>query len=112
MTGRVNSMLVAFETKSYSRVVFFADVATDLLRAMGKSGDVPGAVLAADVPKALARLRSHIGGPDAQRVSGPAPGAEDEDDEPRVDLATRAFPLIELLSAAAENEDDVVWKRA
>ena len=37
--------------------------------------------------------------------------AEDEEEkEPAVGLAQRAFPLIELLTAAAAAHDDVVWQ--
>ena len=41
-----------------------------------------------------------------------AQGAQDDDsEEPRVSLANRAFPLIELLEAAAKRKSDVMWDR-
>ena len=88
----------------------FGDVAVTLLRHMGMSGDVPGAVLAADVPGALRRLRQGVD--PAQAEPGARPPESDAGDEgPRVTLRTRAFPLIQLLEAAAAHKHDVIWEQ-
>ncbi len=87
----------------------FGDIAKTLLRLMGKSGDVPGAVLAKDVPEALRRLQEGVTA--LKAAEAPRPEAEEEErDEDRVSLATRAFPLIQLLAAAAKREFDVIWE--
>jgi len=86
----------------------FGDVAVRMLKLMGHSGTVPGALLAEDVPAALARLRSAI---EAEQVS---PGTEqtgDEDSEPAVSLSHRALPLIQLLEAAAQAKCNVMWDK-
>jgi hypothetical protein len=102
-------MLVTFTTKAYADITMFGDVAVAMLKMMGHSGTVPGAILAADVPAALNRLtaaiEAHKGKPPAEHE------AQDEDtDEPAVSMATRALPLIELLAAAAKTEEDVMWR--
>ncbi|MHB1374231.1 MAG: DUF1840 domain-containing protein [Thiobacillus sp.] len=101
-------MLVTFTTKAYADITMFGDVALPLLRMMGHSGTVPGAIVAADVPAALDRLRGAL---DAVK-SAPAdiPEAGDEEQGRPVSLAHRALPLLELLAAAARQQADVMWR--
>jgi hypothetical protein len=84
------------------------DIAVQLLRAMGHSGTVPGAMLPADLPAALARLKAMVD------KSPPNPGATskpgDDDGEAPVSLRQRAFPLIDLLGRAAGKGKEVLWK--
>ena len=98
-------MLVTFTTEAYADITMFGDVALAMLKMMGHSATVPGAILAEDVPAALSRLTAAI---DAEKVSAPV---EDKDaDEPVVSMAHRALPLINLLAAAAKAESNVMWK--
>jgi len=97
-------MLVRFDSKAGS-ITMFGDVAKKLLRLMGQTGALPGAILAPDIPAAVARLRQGVSGePPAQ----PARKGK-EDNEPPVNLSQRAFPLIELLERAAKQGADVIW---
>ena len=96
-------MLVTFTTKAYADITMFGDPAKSILKMMGHSGTIPSAIVAADVPEALARLKAAVA---AQR---PAP-REDEADELPVSMAHRALPIIELLTAAAKDKCDVMWK--
>jgi hypothetical protein len=75
----------------------FGEVAVTLLKMMGQSGSVPGAILATDIPVAA----NHV---------EPAPPAARDDGEPRVSLRQRAFPLIELLGRAIKKDADVIWE--
>ena len=98
-------MLVTFTTDAYADITMFGDVALALLKMMGHSGTVPSAILAADVPAALSRLTTGI------EAAKAAPPVDDEDeDEPQVSLPNRALPLINLLTAAAREGCDVMWK--
>ncbi|MBT9568628.1 MAG: DUF1840 domain-containing protein [Thiobacillus sp.] len=98
-------MLVTFTTDAYADITMFGDVALALLKMMGHSGTVPGAILAEDVPRALDRLKAAL-----EKESTP-PAADDTDnDEPAVSIAHRALPLIDLLAAAAKAESNVMWK--
>ena len=53
-------MLVTFTSKAYADITMFGDVALGMLRMMGHSETVPGAILAEDVPAALDRLKRAI----------------------------------------------------
>jgi hypothetical protein len=79
---------------------------------MGHTGTIPGAMSAAEVPEALARLKQALSG---QRAL-PAADAEDKDSDESaadypVDLAKRAVPLIEMLTAAATADSYVMWEK-
>lgn len=90
----------------------FGDVAVTLLKMMGHSGTVPGAILAQDVPPALERLKATVA---AAPELGPEQGSsagDPGDKEPVVSIRQRAFPLIELLERAAQKRCDVLWDRA
>jgi hypothetical protein len=102
-------MLVTFRTNAYANITMFGDVAVSLLKMMGHSGTVPSAIRADDVPQALERLKAAVAR-DKAAGGAPAQGVQDNDsEEPRVSLANRAFPLIELLEAAAKRKSDVMW---
>lgn len=103
-------MLVTFHSNAGTTISMFGDVAVTLLKMMGHSGTVPSALLAGDIPLALARLQQ-----------GLAVSAEDEsnksarrragntDTASPAGLRLRAYPLIQLLSAAARQGCDVLW---
>lgn len=100
-------MLVTFESE-VGGFSMFGDVAVTLLKMMGHSGTVPSAMLAADIPDALARLQQQL-------ASVPRPADDQGDDEnrkkePVISLHTRAVPLIELFERAAKRGKDVLWR--
>ncbi len=98
-------MLVTFSTNAYADITFFGDVALALLKMMGHSASVPGAIVAEDVPAALSSLTSAI---EAEKAASPATDTRAE--EPAVSLSHRALPLIALLDAAAKAKTYVMWK--
>lgn len=53
-------MLITFETEPQPPITMFSDVAVTLIKMMGHSGTVPSALLAEDVPTALARLKAAV----------------------------------------------------
>ena len=98
-------LLVTFTTDAYADITMFGDVALGMLKMMGHSATVPGAILATDVPGALSRLTIAI---EAEKNSPPV---QDEDsDEPVVSMANRGLPLINLLTAAVKADCNVMWK--
>ena len=99
-------MLVTFTTDAHADITMFGDVALAMLKMMGHSATVPGAILAADVPAALSKLTTAI---EAEQESAPVE-QQDDDDEPVVSMAHRAMPLIDLLAAAAKAECNVMWQ--
>lgn len=98
-------MLVTFKTDAYANITMFGDVALDMLKIMGHSATVPGAILAADVPAALSRLTAAI---DTEKTALPV--EDKEADEPMVSITHRALPLVNLLAAAAKAESNVMWE--
>ena len=102
-------MLVTFQSKAYANITMFGDVAKQLLTLMGHSGTVPSALAAEDVPAALEKLRRAVA---AFAASEKKPMNDDSrgGEPPRVGLAQRAFPLLQLLAAAAEAKCEVYWR--
>jgi hypothetical protein len=106
-TQGIKMMLVTFTCPAYADITMFGDVAVRLIKMMGHSGTVPSALLAADVPAALARLEVAV---EAERqLPEPEESVKGDDEEPAVSLPHRALPLIELLKAAAKAECNVMW---
>ena len=108
-------MLVTFQSQAYSNITMFGDVAVKLLTMMGHSGTVPGAILAEDVPAALDHLKKALAEDRSVTAAAPAENNKDQEEEESkeipVSLAQHAFPLLELLKAAAKAQRDVMWER-
>jgi len=110
-------VLVTFKTSAYSDITMFGMAAVSLLKLMGQSGNVPGAILAADVPQALKTLHEGLAKLEAEELNPGAASApedtqgsfDDDEEEAPVALHTRAGPLISLLEAAAEARENVLW---
>lgn len=90
----------------------FGDIAVTLLKMMGHSGTVPGAILAQDIPPALERLKAAVAAAPEPAQKQASAGDGRGDKEPAVSLRQRAFPLVELLERAVRKNCDVLWDRA
>ena len=100
-------MLVKFRSDA-GDMTMFGDVAVALLKLMGQTGALPGALLAKDIPPALARLQQGAAAAHTPAVSGPEP---DRDEEPKVSIRQRAFPLVELLERCVKMNCDLIWEQ-
>src|SRR3954462_9555431 len=96
-------MLVTFKSKAWSSIIMTRDVAVTLLKMAGHSGTVPSALLAADIPPALDRLNQGLAAaePAAGTQAKPTARKDNDDEPPPVGIHLRAFPLIQMLKAAA-----------
>lgn len=112
-------MLVTFRSTATESITMFHDVAVQLLKLMGATGRVPGALGPDDVGPALQRLETATEQIRAGTHLTPARPAdnedaknedEDEEREPPVDLATRAVPLLSILKRAAAANAAVMWE--
>jgi hypothetical protein len=103
-------MLVTFKTDAYANITMFGDVAVTLLKLMGHSGTVPGALLAEDLPAALERLRTAVARHPDTPLDPTSGSAKEEGEERHVSLAHRALPLIQLLEAANAARVNVMWE--
>ena len=99
-------MLVRFDSDA-GMIIMFGDVAVKLLKMMGQSGALPGAILPQDIPAALERLKQAVA---AYQEPPSSDENRDRDGEPPVTLRQRAFPLTELLARAAKRECHVIWE--
>jgi len=109
-------MLITFSTKVSADITMFGEVAVELLKLMGQTGVIPGALLGPDIPSALERLQQAIAVVGARPSGNPPPDPKAEDDDraatPLVSLRQRAVPLVQLLEAAAREKADVTWREA
>lgn len=100
-------MIVTFKTKAYADITLFGDVAVHLLKLMGHSGTVPGAIKAEDVNDYKQRLEQAVN----RAKANDEDNADNEDeDNPPVSISKRALPLIELFDAAAKADADIMWE--
>jgi len=101
-------MLVTFHSDAWSSITMMGDVAVQLLKMSGHSGAVPSAIRGPDVPVALQKLKASLASESAR--AHPVPADADEGERP-VGLGQRAYPLLQLLSAAASKGADVTWEK-
>jgi hypothetical protein len=78
---------------------------------MGHSGTVPGALRAAEIPAAIDRLQQAlvVASPAEKNKPVASLGKADPDAPAPVGIGLRAYPLMQLLSAAALQDCDVLW---
>lgn len=102
-------MPITFKSKHAPDILMFESIALQLIKAMGYSGAVPGAVAAEDVSVALQRLEQKLSAPDAL-LENDEDAQTNEDLEQPVSIAHRALPLINMLKAAVEQTDYIIWE--
>ena len=108
-------MIVQFSTRAGALTVH-GDTAVALLKAMGHSGTVPGAILAPELPAALAHLRRALDELAANPLPAPPTRTDGDDDEererePPVTLRMRAVPFIDMIETAIARGSDLMWDR-
>ena len=108
-------MIVQFSTRAGALTVH-GDTAVALLKAMGHSGTVPGAILAPELPAALAHLRRALDELAAHPLPVPPTRTDGDDDEererePPVTLRMRAVPFINMIETAIARGSDLMWDR-
>jgi len=112
-------MLVRFRSTATESITMFGDIAVQLLKLMGATGRVPGALSPGDVPDALKRLESALDQLTIQQQTPARPADnedsatdEDQDNEkaPAVGLPTRAVPLVSIMKRAAAAHKEVMWE--
>jgi formiminotetrahydrofolate cyclodeaminase len=111
-------MLMVFKSDAAGDVIMFGDVAKRLIAAMGKDpADAKGIVTVEQLPEAAARLRVLI---EEEKARAAAAQVSEEDEEAAqeagrtgmaapVNLAQRAWPLLEMLEYSIKEGVPVVW---
>ena len=107
-------MLVTFRSPVAADVIMFGDAAKMLLEILGKDPEQKtGIILAENLPTAISRLQnamSHVN----TNVNGDVGAGEPKDEEPQgldapVNLAQRAYPLLEMMERALKAKEPVTW---
>lgn len=96
-------MLVTFKTEYHANIMMFGGDALAMLKVIGHSGTIPGALLAQDVQAARDRLASAV---EAHKAAT----AAQEKDANAVSFVNRARPLIELFDDAVKKRSNVMWE--
>jgi hypothetical protein len=95
-------MLITFDCKLASTVSMQERYAKQMLTLMKQSGSIPSALGAESVEQALVDLQ--------QGLKDNKTDQDDEDkDNSSIPLNTRAYPLIQLLNHAIQNEEYIMW---
>lgn len=107
-------MLVKFTSSTSGQIMMFAPVARQMLEILGKDCSARGVVTGEQLPGAITRLRGAIA--DAHRHPPANSESGDDTDEAegasRVDLAQRAYPLVELLEWTRKEDGFLLWEAA
>ena len=103
-------MLVTFKSSSHGDITVFGSVAKSLLKMMGQSGQVPGAVMAGDVAAVRSALTESLDALESDSDDDQTSAKNNDEGDAPVALSTRAIPLLAMLDSAAENGDNVMWE--
>ena len=106
--------LVVFRSKAAGEIFMFPETARRIFAIIGRSEAARGVITAEQVTDALQRLVAAVEQEKADiKASTEAARNEDRAQEAGtpapVTLGQRAFPLIEMLRAAAKRKVDVTW---
>ena len=103
-------MLVRFTSSAAGTLTMFGDVAVELIKMMGASGRIPGAIRAEDVAAAVLSLQRNLAAvASAKPPETEATSDSDPDPEPAVPMRSRALPLIEFLQRSGAANSPVLW---
>lgn len=96
--------MIIFKTKHHADVMMFDQPALSLIRLMGRSETLPGALNPDEVETAFNRLKQALNTASAQ--SG------NSWDDNSVSLSHRGTPLLELLQNAIQENEHVIWDKS
>ncbi len=106
-------MLITFKSIATPEIIMLDNLARFLLRIIGKPLDKQGVISHDELAQAIARLEAAIHDEQKKAALARAEHHFDHDDEladePPVGLAQRAFPLLDMMRVAHQQEADIVW---
>ncbi|WP_298609859.1 DUF1840 family protein [uncultured Thiothrix sp.] len=100
-------MLVRFDSKVGTFSMFEKD-ARHMIKLMGHSDTIPGAILGTEIEKTLQTFQTGLTEAAKQENQHLAP-KQHEDEEETVSVNRRAYPVLELLKKAAKQKETVMW---
>jgi len=96
--------MIRFSSNAAATITMFDKDALRLLKLMDMSGNVPSAIHAEDIPNALDSINRALSDNKDNEDQN-----DDEDKEENVSADTRAYPLIQMLKKAHEEDESVMW---
>ena len=101
--------MIIFQSEVGPDVMMFDKVAHAMMELMGKEKNTRGVVTPEQMPAAIARLKAAAEEDKALHRGEDKDGDGEEESAPRVGLAQRALPLIELLEYSLARQKPVLW---
>ena len=105
-------MLITFSCEVYKNVVMFGDVGRRLLDMMGYGGTLNGIIRVDDIASVRSRLRNaldHVSANQTEQTTANNNPNQDDDENSKVSLEHRAFPLFDMFDAAEKEKCDITW---
>jgi hypothetical protein len=101
-------MHYVFKSKADADLIMMEPAGDQILRIVGREPARQGIIEAAAIPAAMRAIEAAVAAETARH------GSHDDDDdaawrEPRVGLAQRAWPLLEMMKRALAEQADIVW---
>ena len=96
--------MIIFKTKHHPDIEMFDGVALKLIKQMGHSETVPGALTEDELERAIQHLN--------HATSQPTTQASDNWDDDSISINHRAKPLLELLENAKQHQEHVIWEKS
>jgi Domain of unknown function (DUF1840) len=100
-------MIYEFKSRATGSVVMTSDVAEALLHIIGKQKGPQGVIVPDAMPAAIEALNKAIALQKSAQASGD--NADDDDGKPKVSLAQRALPFIEMMQRAHSAGKEITW---
>ena len=100
-------MHYVFRSRSAADLIMMEPIGDRLLRIIGKEPAARGIIEAAALPAAIAAIEAAVEAD--RREGGVDDDAEPDTKEPRIGLAQRAWPLLDMMKRAQADKNDIVW---
>ena len=106
-------MLVQFSSASGATVTMYEKDAKPLIIKMGHSGTIPSAIRAEDLPDAIKHLEAALAAEQLlPQAAQPSDDKNEDGEKPEAAVGTnvRAYPLLQMLKKAAQDQKPVMWE--
>jgi hypothetical protein len=100
-------MHYVFRSRSDADLIMMGPIGDRLLHIVGKEPAPQGIIEAAAMPAAIAAIEAAVAADRREHVDDDE--AAENAKEPRIGLAQRAWPLLEMMKRALADKNDIVW---
>jgi hypothetical protein len=100
-------MHYVFRSRADADLIMMAPVGDQLLRIIGRVPSARGIIEAAALPAAIQAIEAAVAVD--RREQAKDDDRESDPKEPRVGLAQRAWPMLEMMKRALAEKTDIVW---